>query len=67
MLLMMVIVSSSMSTVPVVRAGRSGVRFLVSVRHFVLRRNVQVGSGIRPLYFLKNTNNFSPGGKAEGL
>lgn len=67
MLLMMIIVISSVSTVPVVRAGRSGVRFPVGVSHFVLRRNVQIGDAVRPVYFLQNISEYFPGGKAEVL
>ena len=62
MLLMVIIVSSSASTVPVVRDGRSGVQFPVGVNNFV-----QIGSGGRPVCLLKNTTDSFPGGKAEGL
>jgi len=65
LMVMMMIVSSSVCTVPVVLAGRSGVRFPVGVSHFVLRRNVQIGSEVRPVYLLKNTSDSLCGGEAE--
>jgi hypothetical protein len=63
---MMVIVCSSVSTVPVVRDGRSGVRFPAGVRHSFLPEMSKMTLGVQPAYFPQNTGAPSAAVKRNG-